>query len=85
MSLEEFERGFVGPPAPDDVSVTADGRRLDSRDAVPLVGRGETGDRGRGGRQTGPCGLTPPRPLISDTLSCHRVGYLFAGVRPGLG
>jgi hypothetical protein len=83
MSLEEFERGFVGPPTPDDVSVTADGRRLDSRDAVLLVGRGGTGDRGRGGRQTGPCGLTAPEapdlPRIADTLSRHRVEYLFVG------
>jgi len=34
MSLEEFERGFVGPPTSDDVSVTADGRRLDTKEAV---------------------------------------------------
>lgn len=34
MSIEEFERGFAGPPTPDDVSVTADGRRLDSKEAV---------------------------------------------------
>lgn len=34
MSLEEFERGFVGPPTADDVSITADGRRLDSAQAV---------------------------------------------------
>jgi len=34
MSLEDFERGFAGPPTPDDVSVTVDGRRLDSKEAV---------------------------------------------------
>lgn len=34
MSLEEFERGFVAPPTSDDVSVTADGRRLDTKEAV---------------------------------------------------
>ncbi len=34
MSLEEFESGFVGPPTSDDVSVTADGRRLDTKEAV---------------------------------------------------
>lgn len=34
MSLEEFERGFVGPPTSDDVSVTTDGRRLDTKEAV---------------------------------------------------
>jgi len=34
MSLEDFEQGFVGPPTPDDVSVTADGRNLDSKEAV---------------------------------------------------
>lgn len=34
MSLEEFERGFVGPPTADDVSITVDGRRLDSAQAV---------------------------------------------------
>lgn len=34
MSVAEFEEGFAGPPTPDDVSVTADGRRLDSREAV---------------------------------------------------
>lgn len=34
MSLEEFERGFAGPPTPDDVSITVDGRRLDSKEAV---------------------------------------------------
>lgn len=34
MRLEEFERGFVGPPTSDDVSVTADGRRLDTKEAV---------------------------------------------------
>lgn len=33
-TLEEFERGLVGPPTPDDVSITADGRRLDSKAAV---------------------------------------------------
>ena len=34
MSLEEFARGFEGPPTPDDVSFTNDGRRLDTKDAV---------------------------------------------------
>jgi hypothetical protein len=34
MSLEEFDRGFVGPPTVDDVSITIDGRRLDSAAAV---------------------------------------------------
>lgn len=34
MSLEEFERGLVLPPTSDDVSITCDGRRLDSKDAV---------------------------------------------------
>lgn len=34
MSLTEFEKGFGGRPTPDDVSVTADGRRLDSKEAV---------------------------------------------------
>lgn len=34
LSLEEFERGFVGPPTADDVSITVDGRRLDSAQAV---------------------------------------------------
>ncbi len=34
MSLEEFERGLVLRPTPDDVSITRDGRRLDSKDAV---------------------------------------------------
>lgn len=33
-TLEEFERGLVGPPTSDDVSITADGRRLDSKAAV---------------------------------------------------
>jgi hypothetical protein len=33
-SLTEFEKGFAGRPTPDDVSVTADGRRLDSKEAV---------------------------------------------------
>lgn len=33
-TLEEFERGLVAPPTPDDVSITADGRRLDSKAAV---------------------------------------------------
>ena len=34
MTAEDFERGFDGPPTADDVSVTNDGRRLDSKDAV---------------------------------------------------
>jgi len=34
MSLHEFESGLVLPPTSDDVSVTRDGRRLDSKDAV---------------------------------------------------
>ena len=34
MSLKEFERGFEGPPTSDDVSITSDGRRLDSKEAV---------------------------------------------------
>ena len=34
MSLKDFERGLVSPPTPDDVSITVDGRRLDSKDAV---------------------------------------------------
>ena len=34
MSLETFERGFAGRPTPDDVSITSDGRRLDSKEAV---------------------------------------------------
>lgn len=33
-TLEEFERGLVAPPTSDDVSITADGRRLDSKAAV---------------------------------------------------
>lgn len=33
-TLEEFESGLVAPPTPDDVSLTADGRRLDSKAAV---------------------------------------------------
>ncbi len=34
MSLEEFQRGFTAPPAQDGVSITVDGRRLDSKSAV---------------------------------------------------
>lgn len=34
MSLDEFERGLALPPTGDDVSITVDGRRLDSKDAV---------------------------------------------------
>lgn len=34
MTAKDFERGFEGPPTADDVSVTNDGRRLDSKDAV---------------------------------------------------
>jgi len=34
MSLEEFGRGLILPPTADDVSITVDGRRLDSEDAV---------------------------------------------------
>ena len=34
MSLEEFGRGLVLPPTSDDVSITRDGRRLDSKEAV---------------------------------------------------
>lgn len=34
MSREHFEQGFDGPPTPDEVSVTVDGRRLDTKDAV---------------------------------------------------
>ena len=34
MSLEEFERGLVLPPTGDEVSITVDGRRLHSKDAV---------------------------------------------------
>jgi hypothetical protein len=34
MSLAEFEEGFDGPPTPDEVTVTTDGRRLDSKEAV---------------------------------------------------
>ncbi|HUR17898.1 MAG TPA: hypothetical protein VMZ51_03045 [Acidimicrobiales bacterium] len=34
MSLEEFKRGLVLPPTADDTSITRDGRRLDSKDAV---------------------------------------------------
>jgi len=34
MSLEEFGRGLVLPPTYDDVSITRDGRRLDSKEAV---------------------------------------------------
>lgn len=33
-TLEKFERGLVAPPTPDDVSITADGLRLDSKAAV---------------------------------------------------
>ncbi|MGH2625591.1 MAG: hypothetical protein ACRDHY_02935 [Anaerolineales bacterium] len=33
-TLDEFEEGLVTPPTPDDVSITADGRRLDSKAAV---------------------------------------------------
>jgi len=42
MSLTEFEEGFDGPPTPDDVPVTNDGRRLDTKDAV-LAWWGEVG------------------------------------------
>lgn len=34
MTLEEFGGGFVGPPTGDDVSLSVDGRRLDSKTAV---------------------------------------------------
>jgi hypothetical protein len=36
MSTEEFEARMRagGPPTPDDVSITIDGRRLDSKEAV---------------------------------------------------
>jgi hypothetical protein len=34
MTLEAFERGLVSPPTADDVSLTVDGRRLDSKAAV---------------------------------------------------
>jgi len=34
MSLDEFESGLVLPPTSDDVSITSDGRRLDSKNAV---------------------------------------------------
>lgn len=33
-TLEEFERGLDAGPTVDDVSVTVDGRRLDSKSAV---------------------------------------------------
>lgn len=33
-TLEEFERGLDAGPTADDVSVTVDGRRLDSKSAV---------------------------------------------------
>ena len=33
-SLEEFERGLHAGPTADDVSITVDGRRLDSKTAV---------------------------------------------------
>ena len=57
MSLEEFERGFEGPSTPDDVSITNNGRRLDSREAVlawwaevgPEVEEEEAAKAGRGG------------------------------------
>jgi len=57
MSLEEFERGFDGPPTSDDVSITSDGRRLDSKEAVvawwsevaPEVEAEEAAATGRGG------------------------------------
>ncbi len=57
MSLEEFERGFDGPPTSDDVSITSDGRRLDSKEAVvawwaevgPDVEAEEAAGTGRGG------------------------------------
>lgn len=32
--VEEFERGLDAGPTADDVSITVDGRRLDSRTAV---------------------------------------------------
>lgn len=34
MSVEEFGRGLVRPPTSDDVSLTRDGRRIDSKDSV---------------------------------------------------
>ncbi len=34
MSLDEFGRGLVFPPTSDDVSITRDGRRLDSKESV---------------------------------------------------
>ena len=34
MSLEEYGRDLVHPPASDEVSITRDGRRLDSKDSV---------------------------------------------------
>lgn len=34
MSLEEFQQGFIAPPTQDGVSITVDGRRLDSKSAV---------------------------------------------------
>lgn len=33
-TLEEFERGLDSGPTADDVSITVDGRRLDSKSAV---------------------------------------------------
>jgi len=59
MSRAEFEEGFAGPPTPDDVSVTTDGRRLDSKEAVLAwwaeVGpdiEAEEAEAGGGGRQS---------------------------------
>lgn len=34
MSFADFKEGFEGPPTPDDVSITTDGRRLDSKESV---------------------------------------------------
>jgi hypothetical protein len=34
MSLADFKKGFDGPATPDDVSITTDGRRLDSKESV---------------------------------------------------
>ena len=34
MSSADFEGGFAGPPTADDVSITNDGRRLDSKESV---------------------------------------------------
>ena len=59
MSLADFEGGFAGPPTADDVSITNDGRRLDSKESVlawwaevgPQVEEEEAAKAGDGGER----------------------------------